>query len=360
MENLEALVRQPSRLSFLTKGVVGAGAAAALGAALPANASALPHGSCSEANGIRQLAKLPASPSAELTQRLFPGFVAEDVQAGGATIHTLRKGSGPPLLLLHGFPETHVAWHKVANQLAQRYSVVLPDLRGYGDSSKPDGGELQINYSFRAMAQDQIDVMRHFGHERFLVAAHDRGARAAYRLCLDHPASVIKVCLMDIVPTLTMYQDTNQNFATEYVWWFFLIQPSPLPEHMIGLDPTFFLKDLFSQVTPGAVTLDAMSEYIRCFDCTSTIHAICDDYRAGAGVDLEMDAADDKLGRKIELPVRVLWGANGVVGQLWDVLAEWRKKTGGPLTGRALEAGHLIPEETPKEVLAELFEFFSD
>jgi haloacetate dehalogenase len=147
------------------------------------------------------------------------------------TIHTLRKGSGPPLLLLHGYPETHVTWHKVANQLAERFSVVLPDLRGYGDSSKPEGGERQINYSFRAMAQDQIDTMRHFGHDRFYVAAHDRGARAAHRLCLDHPDSVIKVCPMDIVPTLTMYRETNQEFATKYMWWFFLIQPSPLPEH---------------------------------------------------------------------------------------------------------------------------------
>jgi haloacetate dehalogenase len=294
-----------------------------------------------------------------LSQRLFPGFIAEDVRTSGATIQTLRKGSGPPLLLLHGWPETHVAWHKVANQLAQRFSVVLPDLRGYGDSSKPDGGEHQINYSFRAMAQDQIDVMRHFGYERFLVAAHDRGARAAHRLCLDHPDSVIKVCLMDIVPTLAMYQDTNQKFATAYMWWFFLIQPSPLPEHMIGLDPKFFLSQLFSFGAPGTVTPDAMSEYMRCFDCTSTIHAMCNDYRAGAGVDLEMDAADDKAGRKIEVPVRVLWGANGVIGHLWDVLAEWRKKTNGPLTGRALECGHLIPEERPKEVLAELFAFFA-
>jgi haloacetate dehalogenase len=303
---------------------------------------------------------LPAPPSTEMTQKLFPGFIAEDVQTSGGTIHTLRKGSGSPLLLLHGYPETHVTWHKVANQLAERFSVVLSDLRGYGDSSKPEGGERQINYSFRAMAQDQIDAMHHFGHDRFLVAAHDRGARAAHRLCLDHPDSVVKICLMDVVPTLTMYRETNQEFATKYMWWFFLIQQSPLPEHMIGLDPEFFLTELFSVgKTPGAVTPEAMSEYLRCFACTSTIRATCEDYRASAGIDLEMDDADDKLGRKIESPVHVLWGAKGTVGRLWDVPATWRKKASGRLTGKALDCGHLLPEERPDEVLAELFDFFA-
>lgn len=296
MDNSETFVSQPaSRRSFLKKGVLGAGAAA-VGAGLLANASVAGQeqgsGSCSKANAIRSLASLPALPSAELNQKLFPGFISEDVQTSGATVHTLHKGSGPPLLLLHGYPETHVTWHKVASQLAERFSVVLPDLRGYGDSSKPQGGERQINYSFRAMAQDQIETMHHFGHDRFMVAAHDRGARVAHRLCLDHPDSVVKICLMDIVPTVTMYRETNQEFATKYMRWFFLIQQSPLPEHMIGLDPEFFLTQLFSVTkTPGAVTPEAMSEYIRCFACTSTIRATCEDYRAGAGVDLEMDDA---------------------------------------------------------------------
>jgi len=364
MDNSETFVSQPaSRRSFLKKGVLGGGAAA-VGVRLLANASAFGQEqgcrSCSEASGVRSLASRPALPSAELTERLFPGFIAEDVQTGGATIHTLRKGSGPPLLLLHGYPETHVTWHKVANQLAEHFSVVLPDLRGYGDSSKPEGGERQINYSFRAMAQDQVETMHHFGHDRFLVAAHDRGARAAHRLCLDHPDSVVKICLMDIVPTLTMYRDTNREFATKYMWWFFLIQQSPLPEHMIDLDPEFFLTELFSVTkTAGAVTPEAMSEYIRCFACTSTIRAICEDYRASSGVDLEMDDADDKLGRKIEWPVHVLWGANGTVGRLWDVPTAWRKKTNGPLTGKELDCGHLLPEERPNEVLTELVEFLA-
>jgi len=172
----------------------------------------------------------------------FPGFSTEMVETHGTTIHVLRKGAGRPLLLLHGYPETHLTWHKVAPQLAEQFSVVVPDLRGYGDSGKPQDGERHENYSFRAMAQDQVDVMRHYGHERFLVAAHDRGARVAHRLCLDHPERVEKACLMDIAPTLTMYRGTNQEFATKYMWWFLLIQPSPLPEHLIGLDPEFYLQ----------------------------------------------------------------------------------------------------------------------
>jgi haloacetate dehalogenase len=172
----------------------------------------------------------------------FPGFSAESVNTSGTTIHVLRKGTGRPLLLLHGYPETHLTWHKVAPQLVEKFSVVVPDLRGYGQSGRPEGGERHENYSFRAMAQDQVDVMRHYGHERFLVAAHDRGARVAHQLCLDHPERVEKACLMDIAPTLTMYERTNQEFATGYMWCFFLIQAYPLPEHMIGLDPEFFCR----------------------------------------------------------------------------------------------------------------------
>jgi haloacetate dehalogenase len=190
----------------------------------------------------------------------FPGFSTEMIQTSGTTIHVQRKGTGRPLLLLlllllHGYPETHLTWRKVAPLLAEQFSVIVPDLRGYGQSGKPQDGIRHENYSFRAMAQDQIDVMRHFGHERFLVAAHDRGARVTHRLCLDHPESVEKACLMDIAPTLTMYQGTNQEFATKYMWWFFLIQPFPLPEHMIGRDAEFYLKEVFGDLnkTPGAI-----------------------------------------------------------------------------------------------------------
>jgi pimeloyl-ACP methyl ester carboxylesterase len=203
----------------------------------------------------------------QTTANLFPGFTAEMVKTGDTTINVLRKGSGRPLLLLHGYPETHLTWHKVAPQLAEQFSVVVPDLRGYGDSGRPPDGEQHENYSFPAMAQDQVDVMRHYGHERFLVAAHDRGARATRRLCLDHPESVEKAVLMDIAPTLTMYEGTNQEFATKYMWWFFLIQPFPVPEHMIALDPKFYLQTVFDDLnkTSGAIPPDVMSEYTRAF-----------------------------------------------------------------------------------------------
>jgi haloacetate dehalogenase len=195
----------------------------------------------------------------------FESFSTAMIVTAGARIHTLKKGSGPALLLLHGYPQTHFIWHRIAEQLSEHYTVVLTDLRGYGDSEKPEGGERHENYSFRAMAQDQIDVMRHLGYREFYVASHDRGARTAHRMCLDHPAAVRKVCIMDIVPTLRMYQDTTKEFATRYMWWFFLIQNAPLPEHMIGADPQFFLEQHFKMQngTPGALTKEAMSEYVR-------------------------------------------------------------------------------------------------
>jgi haloacetate dehalogenase len=291
----------------------------------------------------------------------FPGFSAEVIKTSGTTINVLRKGSGQPLLMLHGYPETHLTWRKVAPQLTEQFSVVVPDLRGYGDSGRPEGGERHENYSFRAMAQDQVDVMRHYGHERFLLAAHDRGARVAHRLCLDHPESVAKVCLMDIAPTLTMYQGTNQEFATEYMWWFFLIQPLPLPEHMIGLDPQFYLQRIFAGLnkTPGAIAPEVMNEYVRAFSNAATIHSTCEDFRAAASIDLDMDKADDKAGRKIECPIHALWGAKGTIGSEWDVLATWREKSAASVTGKALDCGHFLQEERPQDVLTELREFFS-
>lgn len=299
--------------------------------------------------------KLPAAQSAEF----FPGFSTESVETSGTTIHVLRKGSGRPLLLLHGYPETHLTWHKVAPKLAQHFSVVVPDLRGYGDSGKPEDGERHENYSFRAMAQDQVDVMRHYGHQRFLVAAHDRGARVAHRLCLDHPASVEKVCLMDIAPTLTMYRGTSQEFATKYMWWFFLIQKAPVPEHMIGLDPNFYLEQIFNALnkTPGAIGPDEMNEYKRAFSNTATIHATCEDFRAAADIDLEMDEVDDRAGRKIQCPLHALWGAKGTAGVLWDLLATWRENCTASVTGKALDCGHFLQEERPQHVLTELHQF---
>lgn len=306
------------------------------------------------------LPALPSPPSPEADQHFFPGFTRSSVQTSGATINVLRGGSGgPPLLLIHGHPETHVTWHKVAGELAKNYTVVLPDLRGYGDSSKPEGGANNVNYSFRAMALDQVEVMRQLGYDQFFVAGHDRGARVVHRLCLDHPTSVRKATVMDIAPTLTMYRDTNKEFATKYVWWFLQIQPFPMPEHLIGTDPAYYLKDHLDvqNKTPGAVTPEAMAEYLRCYACTGTIHAVCEDYRAAAGIDLEMDEADDKVGKRITAPLQALWGAKGVVGQLWNVLDTWKPKVAGPLTGKALDCGHLLPEEQPEAVLEALRSF---
>jgi haloacetate dehalogenase len=296
----------------------------------------------------------------ETTKDLFPGFTAETVETSGTTIHVLRKGSGLPLLLLHGYPETHLTWHKVAPQLAEQFSVVVPDLRGYGNSGRPPDGERHENYSFRAMAQDQIDVMRHYGHQRFLVAAHDRGARTAHRLCLDHPKCVEKAVLMDIAPTLTMYRGTNQEFANKYMWWFFLIQPFPLPEHMIGLDPKFFLQQIVGGLnkTPGAIAPEIMDQYVRAFSNAAAIHASCEDMRAAADIDLEMDITDDEAGRKIQCPLHALWGAKNTVGALWDVLATWQEKCAASVTGKALDCGHFLQEERPQDVLTELREFF--
>jgi haloacetate dehalogenase len=248
------------------------------------------------------LPELPSKPSEAVAAKFFPGFVQTEVRTSGATIPVFHKGDGPPLLLLHGFPESHVTWHKVAPKLAGSAR--------YGDSSHPSDGDRHANYSFRAMALDQVETMHHFGHEQFFVGAHDRGARVAHRLCLDFPKSVKKVCLMDIAPTLPMYQQTNQEFATKYMWWFFLIQAAPLPEHLIGLDPQYYLEYNLGVLnkTPGALTPEAVSEYRRCFCCTSTIHATCEDFRAAADIDLEMDETDDREANKIVAPVHALWG----------------------------------------------------
>jgi haloacetate dehalogenase len=291
----------------------------------------------------------------------FPGFSSEIIETTGTSIYALRKGAGRPLLLLHGYPETHLTWRKVAPQLAEQFSVVVPDLRGYGASGTPEGGERHENYSFRAMAQDQVDVMRHYGHERFFVLAHDRGARVAHRLCLDHPESVEKACLMDIAPTLTMYEGTNKEFATRYMWWFFLIQGFPLPEDMIGHDTEFYLEHVFAGLnkTPGAIAPREMNEYIRALSNPASIHATCEDFRAAADIDLEMDKSDDAAGRKIKCPLHVLWGSKGTVGVLWDILATWRAKCSAPVTGRALDCGHFLQEEQPQQVLAEWRQFLS-
>ena len=291
---------------------------------------------------------------------MFPGFTTATIATSGAAIHTLRGGSGPPLLLLHGHPQTHVAWHKIAGRLAEHFTVLLADLRGYGDSSKPPGGERSVNYAPRAMALDQVEVMRSFGFERFAVAGHDRGGRVAHRLALDHPGAISRLAVLDIAPTLTMYERTDKDFATRYVWWFFQIQPYPMPEHLIGLDPEFYLRAHLERQsqTPGAFTEAAIAEYLRCYRNPETIHAACEDYRAAAGIGLELDAADRAAGRKVTAPLLALWGAKGVVGRTYDVLATWRE-IAGDVSGNAIDCGHALPEEAPQETLDALMAFFA-
>ncbi len=306
------------------------------------------------------LPELPPQPQGA-NERLFPGFEVRDLETSGATIHVVSKGSGPPLLLLHGHPETHVTWHKVAPALADVFHVVVPDLRGYGDSSKPDYSPRSEAYSFRAMAQDMVEVMAQFGHQTFMVAGHDRGGRVVHRMMLDHPDAVLKGAVLDVAPTLTMYDETSKAFATAYVWWFLQIQPAPMPEHLIGLDPGYYLRDHLAVQgkTPGAVTPEAMAEFIRCYCCRGTIRAVCEDYRAAAGIDLDQDRADESAGRRVQAPLLALWGAEGTVGKLWDVLATWKPKTQALLEGHPIPCGHLIPEERPDLVLAHFRRFFA-
>jgi haloacetate dehalogenase len=263
---------------------------------------------------------------------------------------------------MHGHPEMHVAWHKVAPALVDAgFFVVLADLRGYGDSSKPGYSPQSRDYSFRAMGQDMVEVMSRLGHVSFMAAGHDRGGRVLHRMCLDYPDAIQKAAVLDVAPTLTMYDGTNKAFATKYVWWFLQIQPAPMPEHLIGLDPRYYLRDHLAVQgkTPGAITPEAMAEYIRCYCCRGTIRAMCEDYRAAAGIDLDQDRADEKTGRKIRIPLLALWGAKSTVGQMWDVLATWRAKSDASVEGEALPCGHLIPEEQPDLVVSHFRRFFT-
>lgn len=268
-------------------------------------------------------------------------------------------GRGPPLLLLHGYPQTHAMWHRIAPQLALRYTVVCSDLRGYGDASKPAGGERSANYSKRAMAADQVELMRALGFARFRLAAHDRGARVSHRLCLDHPDAVERVALLDISPTRIMYGQADTAFATAYYHWYFLIQPFDLPERLIGSDPVYYLRrKLAGWGSAGLSIFDprALAEYERCFSDPATIHATCEDYRAAAGIDLEHDAADDEA--RVACPLLVLWGEKGVVNRLFDPVSDWRS-VAVDVRGRSLPSGHYLAEEAPCETLSELTAFFA-
>ena len=288
---------------------------------------------------------------------LFPGFTTHDVATSGAAIRCEKGGDGPPLLLLHGYPQTHAMWHKIAPALAQSYTVVCADLRGYGDSGKPASDATHAAYSQRAMAQDMVEVMRHFGFPRFRLAGHDRGGRVAHRLCVDHPDAVERVAVLDISPTRLMYGQTDRAFATAYYHWFFLIQPE-LPERLIGADPDFFVTRHLGSRHAGLAAFDpvALAQYRSAFRSPAVIHASCEDYRAAATIDLEHDEID--LDHRIRSPLMVLWGAHGVVGACFKPLDDWRQRVVS-VSGRAIECGHYLAEEAPGETLAELLPFLT-
>ena len=285
----------------------------------------------------------------------FPGFERRRIATTGAEINLVTGGSGPPLLLLHGYPQTHLMWRKLAPRLAAEFTLVIPDLRGYGDSAKPPSGPDHINYSKRALAQDQVEAMAALGFERFMVAGHDRGARVAHRLARDHAERVERLALLDIVPTLYRFETIDQKAATSSWHWFFLIQPAGFPERLIGADPEFYLRH--SLRDPAVFEPEAFAEYLRCFSNPETIRATCDEYRAGASIDLVHDRAD--RGRKLSMPLLMLWGRRSSQGSGYDVLGVWRDHAEN-VNGQAIDSGHFIPEEAPDAAYHALRTFFAE
>ena len=294
----------------------------------------------------------------------FDGFEDKRHVVGGIQLRARTGGnpSGPPLLLVHGFPQTSAMWHRVALQLAPHFALVLPDLRGYGESDKPAGGPDHANYSKRSMAGDLHALMRSLGHDRYLVAGHDRGARVVHRLALDQPQAVQRLALIDIVPTLDMYNQTDMRFASAYYHWFFLTQPAPHPERMIGADPESYARwklGGWGSLGHKFYEPEALAEYLRCFSRPEAIHGACEDYRASATIDLEHDRASRLEGRRIECDLHVLWGTRGVINALFDPLALWRAQCSAQLSGQALPAGHYLAEELSAETAQQLLAFFS-
>jgi len=282
-----------------------------------------------------------AQASAQAPQ-LFPGFTARRIQTSGASIHTLVGGSGPPLLLIHGYPQTHVEWHKIASALAQRFTVVMTDLRGYGDSSKPPDGENHANYSKRAMALDQVEVMKHFGFDRFPVIGQDRGGRVTHRMALDHPDKITHAAVLDIIPTYYLYTHVDIQFVQAYFHWFNYLRAAPGPEDELKAS---------TAVQKARATNEIQLEYLRTSSTPENIHAMCEDYRAGASIDLKHDEAD--LHKKITCPLRVLWAEKGPMGRIYDVLKIWNER-GTKVSGRSLPGGHNLQEDVPDMVLEEI------
>jgi haloacetate dehalogenase len=278
---------------------------------------------------------------------------------GDITIAYQRAGNGPPLLLLHGFPQSKAIWHLVAPQLSERFTVIASDLRGYGESSKPVGNSDHSNYSKRSMAMDQVELMKHLGFSEFQLLGHDRGGRVSHRLATDYPDCVQKVMVLDISPTLAMYEQTSMAFARGYWHWFFLIQKAPIPETMIGADVEFFLKQFMGGRYAGLdiFSKDCWSEYVSAMQYPACVHAMCEDYRAASTIDLEHDREDITIGKKLQMPLRVLWGEHGLVNACFSPLNDW-SKVASNVSGKTLNSGHYIPEEAPEELLAEALTFF--
>ena len=288
----------------------------------------------------------------------FPGFEDRRIETSGASINLVTGGSGPPLLLLHGYPQTHLMWRKLAPRLAAEFTVVAPDLRGYGDSSKPPAGPDNANYSKRSLAQDQVETMAALGFERFAVAGHDRGARVAHRLARDHAERIERLALLDIVPTLYRFETIDQKAATSSWHWFFLIQPSGFPERLIGAEAEFFLRHQLGALLrePAKLAPEAFAEYLRCFKNPETIRATCDEYRAGATIDLVHDRAD--RGHRLTMPLLMLWGERSSQGSGYDILSVWRDHA-EDVTGHAVDSGHFLPEEAPEDTYRALRDFFT-
>ncbi|MEJ2803899.1 alpha/beta hydrolase [Comamonadaceae bacterium PP-2] len=290
---------------------------------------------------------------------MFTDFQPFEIEHDGVRLAGRRGGEGPPLLLLHGHPQSHVMWHRVAPDLARRHTVVMMDLRGYGDSSRPLPDAAHAAHAKREMALDALAVMAHWGHARFQVLAHDRGARVAHRLAADHPDAVERLMLLDVAPTLGMYEGTTEAFARAYWHWFFLIQPAPLPERLIESDPQGYLRGVMGKRHAGmsAFAPEALAEYLRCLSIPGSAASLCEDYRASAGIDLAHDRADVAAGLKLAQPLRVLWGEHGAVGRCFDVLALWRERAES-VAGQSLPCGHYIAEEAPERLLAQCQDFF--
>ncbi|MGO4712662.1 alpha/beta fold hydrolase [Bradyrhizobium sp. 2TAF24] len=294
-----------------------------------------------------------------MSDRLFEPFVRHNVDAGEARIAAWTAGEGPPLLLLHGYPQTHLAWHRIAPQLAERYTVVATDLRGYGDSRGPQGDAAHVNHSKRAMAADQLAVMRHFGFDRFAVIGHDRGARVGYRLALDHPDAVAAFTSLTVIPSIEMWERVDKAFALGAYHWFLFAQPYDLPERLLAGDPDYFLDWTLRKMARYRDRLSetAVAAYRDAFRRPEVRHAMMEDYRAGAGIDLDHDIADRAAGRRLACPVQVLWEEGRLMFDK-DPVAVWRGWADA-VEGHTIAAGHLLAEETPAEVLSAVLPFLA-